>query len=402
MVRILALVLLAVAHAQPQACYSYRSCSSCIAAGCYAYVSGECAGSCTDRSTDSCSGVAPTKNAGSCPAPPSNAALAGSRSSAAGVVGLGAAAAALTAFFTYAGLERFCGQKAEAPAAAPFRTWLLFAGSSFLWLGLALQLASPLLPWMACSYAIGSDGAYFTIANAFSLQGCERANNGDTVCQEWLSWSDYLVLLASQDYSFGVPQDARALMAEAQALGTYSFVFATALLSPAAVMVSVAVYRLQRYNTSGIAPYVSGFAPASLFVAQLLGWASFGVFCVLWWSALLLCSTVATKYTGNCSNGFSYNNLPGEITAGVGFSLQLAGLAAVAIEARALKDVPGVGCNTAGCARLKMTCVGDSEEGAYSRAPLEDYARAPQMAAPAPDEASRYPTPKFLVAHSLP
>ena len=388
--------LAACALAQPQNCYSYSSCSSCIAAGCYEYVSGGCAGSCTSSPTSTCDGVTPINNAAQCPAQPSDAANAGTRSGAAGIAGLGAAAIALTAFFAYGNVERFCGQKSEPPATAPVRTWVLFAASSALWLGLTLQLASPLLPWMVCS---AGSSTSFTLATGFYVQGCNIDNNGNTICQFTVTWSDYLnvLLVGAQGNDYYL--DERAYMTEALALGSSSLAFAAVFLLPAAFMVSFAVYRLQRFNRTGVAPYASGFAPTSLLVAQLLGWTSFGVFCVLWWSALGLCSTVQTKYGSSLCppNGFSYANLPGEITAGVGFFLQLAGLAAVAFEARgALRDLPGVGCNTAGCARLTIV----SEGGYYSQAPQEDYARAPQMAAPAPNEASRYATPKFLVAHS--
>jgi hypothetical protein len=181
--------LAACALAQPQNCYSYSSCSACIAAGCYEYVSGGCAGSCTSSPTSTCDGVTPINNAAQCPAQPSDAANAGTRSGAAGIAGLGAAAIALTAFFAYGNVERFCGQKSEPPATAPVRTWVLFAASSALWLGLPLQLASPLLPWMVCS---AGSSTSFTLATGFYVQGCNKDNNGNTICQFTVTWSDYL------------------------------------------------------------------------------------------------------------------------------------------------------------------------------------------------------------------
>ncbi len=139
------------------------------------------------------------------------------------------------------------------------------------------------------------------------------------------------------------------------ALGAIAYVFTIGLLFPCALMTSIAVYRVNKLIKNGISPYSSGCSPASLSVAQMLGWPSFAVFAISFFCALSLSSTVADKLNSFTSSGAPlvvYSAMPGSVAAGVSLAFQLVGLVLQNVAARALASVQGVGCNDGGCCRL--------------------------------------------------
>ena len=162
-----------------------------------------------------------------------------------------------------------------------------------------------------------------------------------------------------------------AYIRNALALGSIAYVVSIGLLFPCALMTSVAVYRLNKLARYGTPPYTSGCSPASLFVAQMLGWPSFAIFAIAFFCALALSSSAADKLNSQGTSGpgngrVEHNLMPGSVAAGVSVALQLLGLALQAVVARALSAVKGVGCNSGGCCRLALDDGRDSVPGSAS------------------------------------
>ena len=139
-------------------------------------------------------------------------------------------------------------------------------------------------------------------------------------------------------------------------------------------MASVAVYRLRRFELTGIPPYTAGCSPTSLLVAQMLGWPAFAIFSIVVFVASSLCSTVTTQLNNYKSNPFNdgtaeYLFMPGPVAAGVSMTFQLLGLILLAVVSRALSSVHGVGCNGGGCCRLALD---DGLDPAAAYAPPQD------------------------------
>jgi hypothetical protein len=160
------------------------------------------------------------------------------------------------------------------------------------------------------------------------------------------------------------------------ALGIVGYIAGLGLLFPCAVMASFAVYRLRRFEKTGIPPYTSGCSPSSLAVAQMLGWPAFIIFSIVVFIATSLCSTITTKLNNFNSNPFNngkveYLLMPGPVSAGVSIAFQFLGLTLLAVVSRSLSSVHGVGCNGGGCCRLAMDDSGlDPAAPAY--APPQD------------------------------
>jgi hypothetical protein len=361
--RLLLLLATLVGAAWGQSCSS-SDCATCLSdSSCFYYV--KC-GYCTSYGGSTCNGESPTRYSSSCPATPTAAEAALPLSPPYWAVGLAAIAVSVTAVLAYSPLEQFCGQK-EAPS-LPSHSGvgcshhLLFLSCCFLWLGLSLGLAAPALPWL-----VAASAKYTTAASAFFYFNCFQDNGVTTpvasVCQQ-VSTVQYLGGINSSNSAFA------AYLAYAQnglAIGIIFYTVMIGLLFPCALMTSVAVYRLNKLARYGTPPYTSGCSPASLAVAQMLGWPSFVIFAIVFFCALTLCSAVADRtnageYIGNDVT-VEYRLMPGSVAAGVSFALQLVGLALQAVVARALSAVKGVGCNSGGCCRLAMDDGRDSVPG---------------------------------------
>ena len=150
------LLLILFVSSAAQTC-SYNSCSSCAAGGCYWL---DLCQDCVPDTSYSCSGQTPTKNCASLPQPPafaSTSELAKPFSKAYDLLAVGGVAVFLSAVFIYFPMERFCGSRhvESANSAVPrpsfFFVHILFVASCCLWMGITLQMATPLLPWLMCS-----------------------------------------------------------------------------------------------------------------------------------------------------------------------------------------------------------------------------------------------------------
>lgn len=346
------LVLLLVALvscATGQQCSSY-DCSTCLSnPACYYYVS---CGYCTSYSGGICDGQPPTNNPGSCPVIPTAAEAALPLSSAYWALALAFVAVGATAVLSYAPLEKLCGQRASSSHHSGFGCshHLLFVSCCCLWLGFSLSLAAPVLPWLVSPSVRGADAA-----TAFYFITCQRDTRAGSA-----SFCNQIPMVQYLNYgqSFGGSGAPSASdLAYAQnglALGVIAYVFTIGLMFPCALMASIAVYRLNRLVKNGISPYSSGCSPASLSVAQMLGWPSFAVFSIAFFCALSLSSAAADKLNSFRSGGpqVVYSAMPGSVAAGVSFAFQLVGLVLLSVAARALASVQGVGCNGGGCCRL--------------------------------------------------
>ena len=119
-------------------------------------------------------------------------------------------------------------------------------------------------------------------------------------------------------------------------------------------MASVAVYRLNKFAKYGIPPYTSGCSPASLSVAQMLGWPSFAIFSIVFFCAISICSSAASKASSFSFGNVQYNLMPGSVAAGVSVAFQLIGCVLMSVVAYALKSMHGIGCNSGGCCKLTL------------------------------------------------
>ena len=223
---------------------------------------------------------------------------------------------------------------------------MLFASCCFLWFGLSLCLASPALPWLVSSSSRG-----IAAASAFFYQYC-GLNHYTREPENCLQ----------QSLALSIPDEASDEITYAKnglALGVVAYIVSIGLLFPCALMTSVALYRLSKLVKYGIPPYTSVCSPGSLFVAQILGWFSFAIFNIVFFSSLSLCSTVAGKLNDeysyfNYGGRVEYSLMPGSVAAGVGCAFQLLGLLLQYVVARALSSVHGIGCNNGGCCRVAL------------------------------------------------
>jgi len=268
----------------------------------------------------------------------------------------------------YSPIEQICGSKVS-PTFQGYNcsNHLLFFAACFLWVGLALGLAAPALPWIVSfstsSSTYSSQPAFFI--TAFSFEVCSVYSlTFDIFCLNRYTFSEYLtpneggnnifVTLSSTELSY---------VQNALLLGSFGYVVSVGLLLPCAIMTSIALYRYNRLIKYGIPAYTSGCSLASLSVAQMIGWPAFAIFIIVIGSGVQLSST-ATKYlraNGPFSNA-EYIAMPGSVAGGVSIFMQLVGLALVSIAAKALQKVKGVGCNTGGCCKLAMANDDEDEE----------------------------------------
>lgn len=325
-------------------CSSY-DCATCLSdPSCYYSNCGY--GSCTSSNNPSysgeCNGVYPTK---SCPAVPAAAEAARPISLAYGMLSLGVVAAGVTAILSYSSIEQLCGQIISSHSSSSFgyNQHLLFLSCCFLWFGLSLSLASPLLPWLV------SANQKSTVAlTAFHFLNCPNDPTNEGLCATF----------PLTIYITKPPTADAALVQNGRAFGILVYITSVGLLFPCALMTSAAVYRLSKLAKYGTPPFTSGCSPASLLVAQLLGWPSFLIFAIIFFCAISLSSTAAIKLNaerkydfGPGSGEYQHNLMPGVVAGGVSLALQLLGLALQTIVARSLSAVYGVGCNSGGCSR---------------------------------------------------
>jgi hypothetical protein len=113
--------------------------------------------------------------------------------------------------------------------------------------------------------------------------------------------------------------DDQAIAQRGLALGVVAYIVLIGLLLPSAVITSIATYRFSKSTKQGTPAYTSGCSPASLFVAQLLGWPAFFTFSIVAFIAISVCSTVATRIKSQ------FDGLPGIVAAMVSVALLLLG-----------------------------------------------------------------------------
>jgi hypothetical protein len=352
----LLLLLAALVGALGQQCYS-SDCATCLSDSRCVYFS-SCGCYQSIYAPSSCNGEPPSRSSSSCPTPPTAAEAARPLSPPYWVVCLAVVAVGATAVLSYSPLEKLCGQKEAPPSPSHSGVGcshhLLFLACCFLWFGLSLGLAAPALPWLVVVTRPGSTmaaSAFYTFI-CFQDSGASLSTPAPSVCQQ-VTTAQYL-------NNFNSRPALAADLAYAQnglALGAIAYTVSLGLLLPCALMTSIAVYRLNKLARYGTPPYTSGCSPASLAVAQMLGWPAFAVFAIAFFLAVSLCATVADKLNSQNFFGLStveYRLMPGSVAAGVSFALQLVGLALQAVVARALSEVKGVGCNSGGCCRLAL------------------------------------------------
>ena len=345
-----------------QSCYS-SDCKTCVSDSyCYYYV--QC-GSCTSSSSYTCRDEYPVRNCPAYPVWPTVTQLAASRSSVYGTLGLSALAIVCIAIMAYSPIEQICGSKVS-PTFQGYNcsNHLLFFAACFLWVGLALGLAAPALPWIVSfttsSSSYSSGPACFITAFAIELCSVD-SSTFDILCVNRYTFSEVLSPIKGGFYTPNSTQ--LSYIQNALLLGSLGYVVSVGLLLPCAIMTSIALYRYNRLIKYGIPAYTSGCSLASLSVAQMIGWPAFGIFIIVIGSGVQLSST-ATKYlraNGIFSNA-EYIAMPGSVAGGVSIFMQLVGLALASIAAKALQKVKGVGCNTGGCCKLAMANDDEDEE----------------------------------------
>ena len=340
-----------------------RDCKTClnsqasyVGESCYYYPS---CGYCTSQSTNNpptstCDGETPVRSPSLCPVVPTAAQAVLPLTPAYWLIFLGVIAVGVTALLAYSPLERFCGQKPSSSLQHDFgySRHLLFVSCCFLWFGLSLSLAAPALPWLVSASVRETDAA-----SAFFFIGCPiHYKTKATFCQQVP-----LMQILSGPFAPTTPADL-VYAQNGLALGVIAYIVTIGLLFHCALMTSIALYRLSRLAKNGTPPYTSGCSPASLSVAQTLGWTSFSVFCIAFFCALALCSAVANKLNADGpsflfygeSDGVQYKLMPGSVAAGVSIALQLLGLLIQNVVARSLTAVHGLGCNSGGCCRQAL------------------------------------------------
>jgi hypothetical protein len=358
-----------------QYCFSFRSCSTC--AGATATNDGACGwcsryGPCTPASSTSCNGYAPDAlTPSACPPIPAAATAAWSSADALGTLSIGFLAIALLAILVFSPVERLCGRRAaSAPSVQPRATSvrILFAASSLMWLGVSLLLAAPAAPWIIEA----SQAFEYFYVNAFSYNFCRT---GSSQSGDFPPAGVTLCVVQPLDYISAQSDDAVGYVNSAKALGGLALVFTVALLLPAALMASVAAYRMSLLERFGTPPYTAGCSLASLAVAQALAWTGAALAAIVWFCALALVDRVVTKLGPSVSLGTT--NLPGEVLCGVGVACTAVGAALVSVVARWEARILGVGCNGGGCCKISF-------EAAGGEAPRETTALLDGAKKPAP------------------
>jgi hypothetical protein len=334
--------------ASAQSCSYNSGCSTCLSAnqgggspGCFYFAN--CGGSsfCSPSPSWCSSGATAITSAAQCPTAPTAIEAASPLSFAYGLLGLAVLAVCLTALAAHASaLEQSCQCYARGkppPRAALGRNnHLLFLSSCFLWFGLSLGLAAPALPWLVAATATST-----TEASAFFVQFCQFGASS----KEYSLCNQYSLVQYLGNLGGSLTKEDQALGQSALALGVVAYLVLIGLLLPSAAITSVAVHRFNRSTQLGTPAYTSGCSPASLFVAQLLGWPALATFSIVSFIAISVCAAAAARLRGEPQ----FAGLPGIVAALVGAALLLVGLVLQCLVARALKDVRGVGCNRGGC-----------------------------------------------------
>jgi hypothetical protein len=364
---LLLFLLITVTKIAAQSCYS-SDCKTCLSSSnCYYFV--KCS-SCTSYSSGTCDGEYPISSYSSCPNPswPTTTQLAASRSSVYGTLGLSALALVITAVLAYSPIEEICGLKVS-PNFNGFNcsNHILFFGSFFLWIAVALSLAAPSLPWITSFSPSGSYSQQQVIfISALVIEACiiDSSTYEITGCPTTYKFSEVLSSLSSASSKNSAGSTELSYIQNALLLGTFGYVVTISLLFPCAVMTSIALYRYNRFVKYGIPAYTAGCSPASLSVAQMIGWPSFAIFVIVIGCGVQLAST-ATKflrssYSFGAFSDSQYLAMPGSVAGGISIFMQLLGLILVSIAAKALQNVKGVGCNSGGCCKLAV--VDDDEE----------------------------------------
>jgi hypothetical protein len=204
---------------------------------------------------------------------------------------------------------------------------------------------------------VSASGRETDAASAFFYLFCpvDPKTKATTLCQQ-------IPLVPFLSDTLRVSATELAYAQNGLALGVIIYIITIGLLFPCALMTSIAVYRLSKLAKNGTPPYTSGCSPASLSVAQMLGWTSFSIFAIAFVCAVALCSSVASRLNVNgafsgqfgVSAGVQYNLMPGSVAAGVSIAMQLLGLIMQNVVARSLSTVHGLGCNSGGCCRLAL------------------------------------------------
>jgi len=209
---------------------------------------------------------------------------------------------------------------------------------------LSLILAAPVAPWIA----VVPDPYSYLYVTAFSLFQCQIASS-----QNSFSGCYIQPLKSLSQGQFGY-SDISGFVNSGQALGGLAITFTVGLLFPAALMSSVATYRLSLLEKYGVPPYTAGCSLASLSVAQSLGWAGFGLAAIVWFCALGLCNNVITAYPSISGATPNFSNLPGEVLFGLGVTFTAVGASLVSVVARRETLIRGVGCNGGGCCNISV------------------------------------------------
>ena len=341
----LLLLLAGLAAGVSGQCLSSSDCRTCLSDP-RCYYSNSC-GYCTS-SGDTCNGQSPINNAALCLTVPTAVEAARPLSSAYWTLSIAFVASSGLVVLLYSPLERFCGQRQVAGSAHRgfgCYSYLLLFASWCLWFGFSLSLASPTLPWLIQASNYGT-----AAATAFNLINCQLYSDGSERCFIFrtLEFLGSNTDLSASDIQYGE---------EAFALGILGYIVGIGLLFPCVLIASMATYRLRRFEMTGIPPYTSGCSPASLAVAQMLGWPAFLIISIVVFVATGLVSDVANqlnKYRSAGNATVEYLFLPGPVAAGISMTFQFIGLTLVAVVSRALSSVHGVGCNSGGCCRLAV------------------------------------------------
>ena len=358
----LLLLLAGLAACASGQCFS-SDCATCLSnPSCYFYV--RC-GQCTSVSGGTCDGQSSMRYAGDCPADALEAAR--PLSTAYWTLSIAFVASGFLVALLYSPLEQLCGQRQSSGSAHRgfgCNSYLLLISCWCLWLGVSLILSAPLLPWLV------NATTSFTIAvTAFNVYQCQYSTTKSSLCTVMTTFEFV------DDFSRGRDTIADIqYIDQAFSLGVVGYIACIGLLLPCALMASMAAYRLRRFEKTGIPPYTSGCSPASLAVAQMLGWPALFVLSILAFTATSLCLTVKNllnTYVGDLLSGGTaeFTLMPGPVAAGVGMMFQFLGLILLAVVSRALSSVHGVGCNGGGCCRL---AVDDGLDPAAAHAPPQD------------------------------
>lgn len=154
-------------HRLLQVCPGTGDCSACVTVSNCVWCAD--AGYCSSSGTCISGGPART-----CPSAPSASSVAWPHAGALGLFGVGVAATAALAVFTFSSSVQTSGALVWHPPTHKQRAdvRLLFLGSSALWLGASLAAASPLLPWLVAATRSASDLGF----TAFTYYECSTVS----------------------------------------------------------------------------------------------------------------------------------------------------------------------------------------------------------------------------------